>query len=256
MFQLGKYALLSFQLAGLSASAFLVWVTYFNPDQVEDRLKNFAIEKVEVAADAAWIEASNSLEQSSRAERLAALAEKFRREESEINKERETLVPALVAFALSDRCTENCGVVAIYGFAKNFAMLQQAAQLRVGQTTIGEFIVERYETTVQQLTMDLRRFGIVNLVTLALMSALLLLKDVLNWRFAALSISVTGYAAWAAYGYIYTQDWARTVLLQDWAAGGYQATMIFVCCLFSDWLFLRGQVTRLVMDAVASFAPG
>ncbi|MEP3346471.1 MAG: hypothetical protein ABJN34_15575 [Litoreibacter sp.] len=116
--------------------------------------------------------------------------------------------------------------------------------------------MNRYDTTLRGLILDLRRFGLVNAVTLALMSALLIFKNMLNWRFAALSVGVTGYATWAAYGYVYTQDWARTILFQNWAAGGYQIAMILVCCVLSDWLFLRGKITETVLSAITSAIPG
>lgn len=255
MFESRKYALLAFQCVGLLASAFLVGVTYLNSDQVEARVQSFAIMKVEAAADAAWVHASNAVQNGTRAEKLGALANKLGFRAEAIDQKRKEIIPALVAYALSDRCGDNCGFAAFTGLVANSVMLGRIAKLRVGQSTLGDFIVERYETTVRGLVLDLRRFGLVNLVALTLASALILFKNVLNWRFAALSVSITGYATWAAYGYIYKQDWARTILLQNWAAGGYQAAMIFVCCLFFDWLFLRGMVTQTVANAIATAFP-
>ena len=256
MFRLGKYALLTFQFVGILASVFLAGVTYLNSSQVEDRLQSFAIEKVKVAADAAWVHASDALDHGDRAERLSALAERFGLQAEALDQKREVIVPVLVAYALSDRCGDNCGFAARAGPVVNSAMLGQIAKLRVGQSTLGDFIVERYETTVRGLLLDLRRFGLVNVVTLALMSALIIFKGILNWRFAALSVGVTGYATWAAYGYIYKQDWARTVLLQNWAADGYQVAMIVVCCLFFDWLFLRGKVSEMVAASIGAIFSG
>jgi len=47
----GKITLIGIQLAGLMISAFLVGVTFSSPDQVEKRLRQFAIAKVERAAN-------------------------------------------------------------------------------------------------------------------------------------------------------------------------------------------------------------
>jgi len=119
-------------------------------------------------------------------------------------------------------------------------MVERATQFRVGQSTLGDFVVERYEASVQGLLIDLRRFGFVNVVVLSLMLGLVAFRNHLNWRFTALSVALTGYTAWAAYGYVYKQNWALAILLQDWAAPGYQVAMIFFALLFFDWLFLRG----------------
>jgi hypothetical protein len=109
---------------------------------------------------------------------------------------------------------------------------------------------------VQGLIKDLRRFGLVNVVVLSLMAALVLLRDRLNWRFFLGSALITGYTVWAAYGYVFDQNWALSILFQNWAGPSYQAGMIFVACVFSDWLFLRGHITNLCMVGLGCiFAP-
>lgn len=248
----GKYGLALVQLAGIVLSGLLVAITFTNAQAVEDRLQGFAIAKVEEAANIAWTEAEGALANSDRAGRLGALAERFGFEAEATDARREEIVPALLAFALSDRCGDNCGLAALTGLAANTVLVQQAAQLRVGETTVQDFIVERYETSVRGLILDLRRFGMVNVVALSLMLGLVLFRDMLNWRFAALSAAVTGYTAWAAYGYVFNQNWALSILFQDWAAPGYQLGMIVMSCLFFDWLFLRGKVTEFIGNALSS----
>lgn len=172
-----------------------------------------------------------------------------------MDERRKEIVPALLAEALSDRCKENCGFWVAAAAVTNSAMIQQAAKLRVGQATLQEFVLERYRSTVKGLIADLRRFGLVNVTALALMMGLVVFRKHMNWRFIAFSIAVTANTAWAAYGYVFNQNWALTILTQDWAAPGYQAAMIFMCCLFADWLFLNGAITETVVTAFVSMLP-
>ena len=102
---------------------------------------------------------------------------------------------------------------------------------------------------------DLRRFGLVNVVVLSLMLGLVVFRNHLNWRFAAFSVALTSYTAWAAYGYVYDQNWALAILFQDWASPGYQVAMVFFACFFFDWLFLRGTVTQILGVVIARILP-
>ena len=247
---------MALQLTGVILSALLVWITFATPADVEQRLQGFAIAKVERAADQAFAEAEGVLATGGRAERLGALAERFGLQADDALAQRDQIVPALLAYALSDRCGENCGFAALAGLAANSVLIERAAQLQVGQGTLQDFIVGRYETSITGLIRDLRRFGMVNAVALSLMLGLVLLRDMLNWRFVAFSVAVTAYVGWAAYGYLFNQNWALSILLQDWAAPGYQIAMILVSCLFADWLFLRGWITQLIGNAISVALPG
>ena len=126
----------------------------------------------------------------------------------------------------------------------------------MGRATLQDYVVERYQSTVDGLITDLRRFGLVNVVALSLMVGLALFRKPLNWRFTAFSVALTGYIAWAAYGYLFGQNWALAILMNDWAAPAYQTTLIFASCLFFDCLFLAGAITTTVVNAVASILPG
>ncbi|SMX26816.1 hypothetical protein TRP8649_00908 [Pelagimonas phthalicica] len=252
----GKAPLIAVQLTGLILSALLVMVTFTNPTQVEERLQSFAIAKVEEAADAAWAAGEVQLAKGDRAERLGALARRFGLEAEALDLKRQQIVPALLSYALSDRCQENCETWAALSVIADSAMMQRVAQLRIGTETVQDFVLARYESSVRGLLLDLRRFGLVNVVVLSLMLGLVLFRDVLNWRFTAFSIALTGYSAWAAYGYVAKQNWALTILLQDWAAPGYQMGMIFVACLFFDWLFLRGKITEMALNALSGLFGG
>lgn len=247
-----KLALLAIQFTGLILSALIIAVTFSNPTQVEQRLQKFAISKVETAANQAWEAAENKFEGSSRTQRLGALAQKFGAKANDINAHRKKIVPMLIASALSDRCKENCGFVFAAVLVINSAMVERASKMRVGEATLKEFIVERYESTIQGLISDIRRFGLVNVIALSLMIGLVIFRNVLNWRFTAFSVAVTTYTAWAVYSYIFRQDWTHTILFQDWAATGYQSAMILACCFFFDWLFLSGIISRTIANVIGS----
>lgn len=252
----GKYGLLLVQMVGFVVSLMLVAITFAPREQVEMRLQGFAIAKVEAATNTALDAAEGNVLSGSSGERLRALGQRFGIEAEGVQQKREAIVPALMAYALSDRCGENCGFAGLMAVAADSLAIERIAQLRFGQATVQDFIVGRYEATVRGLILDLRRFGMVNVVVFALMMGLIVFRNHLNWRFAALSVAMTGYAAWASYGYIYGQNWALSILFQDWAAPGYQVAMIFMAALFSDWLFLRGWITRITLEAIASVARG
>ncbi|MEM1277050.1 MAG: hypothetical protein AAGH74_11040 [Pseudomonadota bacterium] len=251
----GRLTLIGIQLAGLVVSVFLVGVTYSNPDQVEERLRQFAIAEVERAADEVWSDKSVGQGEGSRSERFMALSDRLGLDAEVLDARRKEIVPAILALARSETCQENCEFWIAASQLTNVAMIKRVAQMRVGQSTLGDFLVERYETSVQGLLTDLRRFGLVNAVVLSLMLGLVAFRNHLNWRFTAFSVALTSYTVWAAYGYVYNQNWALAILLQDWASPGYQAAMTFFALLFFDWLFLRGVITRTVTDAIASVLP-
>ncbi len=252
----GRLTLAGVQLAGLILSAFLVIVTYTNPQQVEERLQDFAVAKVEAAAHDAWEKVKAPFTEGGRAERFGALAERFGRDEARVDEQRRQIVPALLAPVMSGRCKENCDFWTVAAVVANSALVQRIGQLQMGRATLRDYVVERYQSTVDGLITDLRRFGLVNVVALSLMVGLALFRKPLNWRFTAFSVALTGYIAWAAYGYVFGQNWALAILMNDWAAPAYQGTLIFVSCLFFDWLFLAGAVTTTAVNAVASILPG
>lgn len=252
----GRIALIGIQLAGLVISALLVGVTFSNPDQVEERLQQFAIAEVERAANAVWPDMAIEQGEGSRSERLMVLSDRLGFNAEVLDARRQEVVPAILALAKSETCQENCEFWEVASKATNIVMVERVAQMRVGQSTLGDFVVGRYETSVRGLLIDLRRFGIVNVLVLSLMLGLVAFRNHLNWRFTAFSVALTSYTAWAAYGYVYNQNWALAILLQDWASPGYQAAMIFFALLFFDWLFLRGKVTQTISNVIASALPG
>lgn len=251
-----RWGLVCLQAIGLTLSALLVVLTFVSAEQVQHRLQAFAIAKVETAATQALENVQPAGAQADRAEKLSALAERLGVQARQTELTREEIVPALLDYALSERCAGECGLALAAGVTVNATLITKVAKLRVGQATLQDFILERYDETLRGLVGDLRRFGLVNLVALGLMMGLVLLRNYLNWRFLAFSVAVSAYAIWAAYGYLFGQNWALTLLFQDWAAPGYQAGMCFASALFFDWLFLRGKITELVVNAIATALPG
>jgi len=203
-----------------------------------------------------WSDGTVGQGEGSRSERLMALSDRLGLDAEAVDARRKEVVPAILALAKSEICQENCEFWEVASQATNIAMVVRVAQMRVGQNTLSDFLVGRYETSVQGLLKDLRRFGLVNVAVLSLMLGLVMFRNHLNWRFTAFSVALTSYTAWAAYGYVFNQNWALAILFQDWASPGYQAAMIFVSILFFDWLFLRGIVTQTVSNAIASILPG
>lgn len=236
-------ALIGVQLVGLVVSALLVGVTFSHPDQVEERLRNFAIAEVERAADEVWSDRTVGQGEGSRSETLTALSDRLGLNAEVLDARRKEVVPAILGLAKSETCQENCEFWVVASQLTNVALTKRVAQMRVGQSTLGDFLVERYDTSVQGLLTDLRRFGLVNVVVLSLMLGLVAFRNHLN-------------CVWAAYGYVYNQNWALAILLQDWASPGYQAAMVFFALLFFDWLFLRGKVTETISNLIASVLPG
>lgn len=253
---LGKPALISFQVVGLIASAFLVLLTHSDQELVEERLQSFAISEVGRVVESTMEIASDQLSEGGKARHLGALSRKFGLEASALEVQREQVVQSLLANSLLDSCVENCEFWVLAADLADSVKMSRIAQLKIGQSTLQDFIVERYESSVRGLVLDLRRFGLVNVIALTLMIGLVVFRDGLNWRFAAFSVAVTSYSAWAAYGYVFGQNWALSILFQDWAAPGYQAGMIAASLLFFDWLFLHGIITQAVVDSLGKMLPG
>jgi hypothetical protein len=241
---------------GFVISAWLVGVTFSNPDQVEERLRQFAIAEVERAADEVWSDRTVGQGEGSQSERLMALSDCLGLDAEVLDAQRKEVVPAILALAKSESCKENCEFWVAASQLTNVAKVERVVQIRVGQRTLADFLAQRYETSVQGLLADLRRFGLVNVAALSLMLGLVAFRSHLNWRFTAFSVALTSYTAWAAYGYVYSQNWALAILLQDWASPGYQVAMIFFALLFFDWLFLLGKVTQTISNLIASALPG
>ena len=240
-------SLLLVQAIGLAVALALVAVTFASHDWLEARLQAFAVSEVEEAATSAW-EVAGGDALAERAERLNGLAERFGIDVGRVDDVRERVVSTLIADILADRCIEGRRFEAFAATMVDTALIQRAADLRVGQSTLGAFIAGRYESTVEGLVTDIRRFGLVTAAVFALAMAAVLVRRIGGRRTVAFSVGLTGYTLFAAHGYVFGQDWARTILFQDWAGPAYQAGMIFVALVLVDWVFLRAIVTRFVTN--------
>ncbi|WP_417277618.1 hypothetical protein [Celeribacter sp.] len=251
-----KIIVLSIQGVGVSLSVLLIFLTYLSRDQVEARLQSLAMQKVESYA-ASVLDASEKTDSGGTSKLLSALSRRFAEETEVLQGQRKDTIAALVAYALSDQCDDNC-VMFTGGAAMilEASRVQKIAELEIGQKTVADLIAARYEKTVAALVSDIRQFGTVNVIVLVLMAVLVVFKDHLNLQTTTFSVALTGYTAWASYSYFFRQNWAMTILTQNWAAPAYQAGMIFVMFLLIDWVFLRGIVTRIVGNVISSVIPG
>ena len=244
------------QLAGVALSAALVVATFDSPEQVESKLRAFAVSKVERAVVAAVDEAPEASEAGRRAAGFRALSDRLANTAERLEIDRRMVTRALIAEAQTDRCARDCEFWTDAATVVSKVFLHRIGQMRVGQTNLANFAADRYDGAIRSLTNDLRRFGLVNLVTLSLMLALLTLRRDLGWGFAALSTAMTAYVAWAAHGYLFEQTWTLAIILNDWAAPGYQVAMMLTACVFADWLFLRARITNVVLAALPISLPG
>lgn len=249
-----RLTVMAIQLAGVLLSAFLVLVTYLDPGQVEDRYQQLAFTKAGHATEANWseIKQTGPTSQTGAIGKLMAFAGSLADKAEKIEEKHERFVQGVLANALSERCGNDCNPWVKSTRMTDSVMVKAVSGLRLGETSLQDFIVGRYDRAVSGMTSDLRRFGLVNFMVLSLALVLIATRRSLSTRIALFSVAVTGYTAWAAYDYLFQQDWARTVLLQDWAATGYQFWMIFVACLFFDWIFLRGWITDSIVSSISN----
>lgn len=244
-----RLTIMLIQLAGVLLSGFLVLVTYTAPGQVEDRYQQIAFATVERAAEQK-LEAAE--EKPGVADRLRAFGRSIADGAADLNAQRERYARAILANALSERCGDGCSAWVREARMADNVLVERAAALRLGETTLEDFIVGRYDRAVGGMIADLRRFGLVNVVVLSLALALLASRPTMDTRVAVFSVAVTAYTAWATYDYLFQQDWKRAVMLRDWAATGYQATMIVVAFILFDWVVLKGRITNAILDMLGS----
>ena len=105
---LGRITLIGIQLTGLVMSIMLVGITFSNSDQVEERLRRFAIVEVERAAEKVWSSTAIDLGDDSRTEKLMALSDRLGLDAELLATQRQEVVPSILAFAKSKTCQRNC----------------------------------------------------------------------------------------------------------------------------------------------------
>jgi len=247
---IGLKALLVMQAVGLFLSLALFAVTFASRDLVVSRLQGFAVAQVEAYAE----QAVEGLPLAAQPEgsALDALRTRFLGQQQDLAEVRKRLVPALVAFVLSEDCAPKCDRAALATVLVDQGMLARIAQLKVGQQTVSEFIQGRYHETVQGLVRDLRRFAGVTALAFGLMIGLVLTRHWADWRFTVWSVGLFLLTLYVAHWYIFAQDWATAILFNAWAAQTYQVAMIAGCGFMADWLFLRGIITRFIGNMIAS----
>lgn len=244
--------LLTVQAVGLIVSLGLFGVTFMRLDDLTTRLQGYAVEKVETYAAERLGEVETRLTEGDGGALLNALADRLVEDSERVEEMRARLVPQMVAFALSEDCGDHCVPAAVLAEITNVALVQRAANLRIGERTARDLVVERYQSTLRGLVQDFRRFNAVNAVAFALMIGLLLARGIAGWRFTAFSVGLLAVTLYMAQWYLFGQNWGRVILFNDWAATAYQGGMVFACLVMIDWLFLRGFFSKLIGNMIGS----
>jgi hypothetical protein len=248
-------SLLLVQLVGFVLSALLFGVTFADREQVVARLQGLAVARVEAFALTQLEGLEARLDEAEEdAGALGRLAARLADQAGALDAAREDLVPQLVASVLSQDCGNFCVPGDLLTVIADAVVVEQVAQLRLGEATVRDLIAQRYERTLRGLVADLRRFGAVNMAAFALMMGLVLARRIADWRFVAFSCALLGVTAYMTYWYVFGQNWAQAILFQEWSALFYQGAMIFACCVMIDWLFLRGRITERVLDTISAFS--
>ena len=242
-----RWVLLPVQVIALALSCALFLTTFLTPEIAEDSLRKLAISKVDRAVEYAIF-----VEPSTASNRIRGLADQLELAALTIEGQREKIVTAVLGVGLVGTCVKDCDFWKEASEIVDASLVQRAAKFRIAEQTLQDFAVGQYETALQSLRKDLQRFSAVNVVVLTLMSLLLITRTGLGRSVVTFSAAITAYTLWASYGYFFDQNWVLTLLLNDWAAPGYQITMIFVSLVLADWVFLRATLTNLVLSAIAS----
>lgn len=246
-----RYVTFALAVLGAAISAALLFVVLTQPQLIEEKLQSFAIAEVEDRAIALVGDAQaseNGLLQAL-GNRLAGDAEKM-----------EDALRVVIAKALDDKCLVNCGETRLGAALDAFGMANRIGDLRIGERTVAEFAVERYDATVAGLLADLATFGTANLIAFLTLIFLSIFRGKFGLRILPMTLLLTAYIGAAIYWYIFTQDWASAILFNNWAAGGYVATMCVVYFLLIDFTFFYGRITEAIFNTIATIlsnaAPG
>lgn len=244
---------LTFVLAvfGVAASLALLFVVTMQPQLVEQRLQSFAIAEVEERAKLTLDQAQVAAAESENG-LLQSLARRFADDAEILAERRDEIISALVRGVAQDRCGDDCSAVMAGSALVSMVLQERVAQLRIGERTLGEFVADRYAATVDGLLGDLRSFAAANLIAFLTLIFLSIFRGRLGARILPMTLLLTGYVLYAAYWYVFGQDWASVILFNDWAAGAYVTTMIIVYILLIDFTFLRGKITDFVFSAIGS----
>lgn len=183
---------------------------------------------------------------------LGKLAAKYDAEAAIIQKNLADNVPAIVAGLLGGRCKADCETRAKLSSTIASVMTNQAAKLKVGEETLGEFVVDRYDRTTQNLIADVSIFSFTNLVAFASLLLLATFKGRAARHLAPLLVMLIISVGLASYMYLFGQDWLATILFNDFTGWGYAVWIGMIYALLFDIVFLRGFVISMIGGALGA----
>lgn len=243
---------LTFVLAvcGAATMAALLFVVQSQPHLVEEKLQSFAIKQVETRAIVALDEAQ-AVAQQSKPGLLQTLADRLA-DDAELLAQRDAAIRAMVTSVARDRCDCVANRFATDAALASVAIRDRLAALRLGEQTVGDFIAARYEKTIDELRTDLTRFGTANLIAFLPLIFLSVFRGRFGLRILPMTLLLATYVLYAMYWYVFTQDWAAAILFNNWAAGGYVASMLVVYFLLVDFTFFNGAITDAIIQAIGT----
>lgn len=236
---------LTFALAAVGAafSAALLFVVMTQPKLIEEKLKSFAISQVEEKAGDLISQA-----QVSDSGLLSGLANRFAQDELIA----QTDLNAMIKTIVQRRCGKDCVQVSGTELLDSFELANRVIDFRIGQKTIAQHLLDRYDATVAGLVADLTTFGTANLIAFLTLIFLTIFRGQFGLRILPMTLLLMAYVSAAIYWYVFTQDWAAAILFNNWAAGGYVATMCIVYFLLIDFTFFYGRITEGIVNAIVT----
>jgi len=244
---------LTFALAAVGAafSAALLFVVITQPQLIEEKLQSFAIAEVQ---DRAVVLVGQA--QASENGLLQALGNRLAGDADQM----EEALRVVIAEALDEKCLANCEQNRLSAALDAIGMADRIGDLRIGERTVADFAVARYDASITGLLADLTTFGTANLFAFLTLIFLTIFRGQFGLRILPMTLLLMAYVGAAIYWYVFTQDWASAILFNNWAAGGYVATMCLVYFLLIDFTFFNGAITdgiiSTVLNAISNVSPG
>lgn len=180
---------------------------------------------------------------------LRKLAAKYQSQAAMLENNLADNVPTIVAGLLGERCKASCQTRANLSGIIASAMTERAAQLKIGETTLQGFVVERYDRTVQNLIADVSIFSLTNLIAFASLLLLAAFKGKAARHLAPFMVMLVVVVGLATYFYVFGQDWFATIVFNDFIGWGYAVWIGIIYAFMFDIAFLHGTVTTSVLNA-------
>ncbi len=250
MHRAARFLTFALAVCGVAAMCALLFVVRSQPQLIEAKLQSFAIKQVETRAISALDQAQIPAKQSENG-LLQSLASRFA-DDAELLVQRDVIIRSMVTAIARDRCDCGANRLANDAAMASVGIRDRVAALRIGQQTVGDFVADRYEATINGLRADLTRFGIANLVAFMTLIFLSVFKGRFAARILPMTLLLAAYVLYGMYWYVFTQDWAAAILFNNWAAGGYVVSMVVVYFLLIDFTFFNGAITDAIVQAIIS----